>query len=52
MAALGHHTDGCCREVETRVNVGTVRQKKWPLLRGGPCVYELLQTPKTNFENL
>ena len=24
-----------CRKVETRVNVWTVRQKKWPLWRGG-----------------
>ena len=27
--------DGRCREVETRVNVWTVRPKKWPLWRGG-----------------
>ena len=31
MATLGTEESGRCREVETTVNVWTVRQKRWPL---------------------
>ena len=34
-ATLGTEGSVHCREVETRVNVWTVRQKKWPLRRVG-----------------
>ena len=34
-ASLGTEESVHCREVETRVNVWTVRQKKWPLRRVG-----------------
>ena len=30
-ATLGTEESGHCREVETRVNIWTVGQKKWPL---------------------
>jgi len=30
-ATLGTEESGCCREIETRVNVWAVCQKNWPL---------------------
>ena len=36
-STLGTEESGRCSEVQTRVDVWTVCQKKWLLLRGGQC---------------